>query len=136
MPRRSGRNGQVYIDTSSAANGSAVPVSVVKTWSVNTVQNMIDVTGLGDGSKTYVPGLPDATGTLNGFAVLGTTTFQRITDGNARAFYLYPDALNHPTVYFYGTEYFSFQTDGDAEDAVKVTVNFNAASTSQWSAGI
>lgn len=134
MARRSGRNSQVYIDISSAGTGSATPVNFLMSWKVGQAVDNIDVTSFGDGSKTYVPGLPDASGSCDGFIDMGTEVFSNLTDGVARKMYIYPDRSNNETIYGFCTAYFGADYEGSVSDALKVSLSWSAASTFTWSA--
>lgn len=132
MARRSGRNSKVYIDVSSAGTGSAVPTSFLASWKVGQAVDMIDVTSFGDGTKTVVPGLPDASGSLDGFVDLGNPTFAYLTDGVARKMYIYPDSSNNSGVYGFCTAYFGADYEGSVSDAIKVSLSWSAASSFAW----
>lgn len=128
MPRRAGRNARILIDL--AGGGEAVPVSFQNTWSIDSATDKIEVTSFGDGTKTYVAGLPDAKGSLAGFwDSVGNDLFAASQDGLARKFYLYPDFQNDPLHYYYNTSFFDFSPSSDVSGAVKVASNFAAAST-------
>ena len=133
--RTHGRNAAIYIDPSSAANGSASSISYLNSWTLDQSADTVDVTSFGDGSKVYVSGLPDAAGSMNGFVNIGTAAFTNIIgDDTARKMYLYPDT-NTATTYFFCTAYFSGSYEGSSGDAIKVSMNWNAASTGTWVSG-
>ena len=67
MARIAGRNGRVYIDV--AGGGNASPLPFVAKWTLNAVTDKTDVTAMGDGSKVYVAGLPDASGSFSGSGI-------------------------------------------------------------------
>src|SRR5687768_8078829 len=101
MGRLAGRNARVYMAL--ASGGSAELVAYQASWSINATTNKIDVTAFGDANKTYVSGLPDASGQFTGFYDDATVqTYTAATDGVARKFYLYPDSTT-PAKYFFGT---------------------------------
>ena len=130
MVRRHGRNGQVYIGVTSGA--AASPVAFQASWSINMVTDKQDVTAFGDGNKVYVAGLPDSSGDFSGFMDDATSqTYIAATDGLARNFYLYPDATNDPSVYWFGTILPDFSADGAIGSAVNVKATWNAASRVQ-----
>lgn len=132
MARRSGRNGRVYIDISSAGNGSATPISTVMTWSLNQTRDRQETTCMGDTTKQYVAGLPDASGSMSGLIDLGVANFSYLADGNARKVYIYPDRSNHETIYVFGTATFDATYESGVNDLVKANVNFSAASDFNW----
>lgn len=128
MARASGRNGLVYLDQSQAASGSASPWSYIKSWKLSATTDTQEVTSFGDTTKTYVQGLPDASGSFEGFLSLGSASFGYLSSG-ARKLYLYPDATNNAGVYWFGTVNLSTDFEGDIGDVLKVSVNFTAASS-------
>jgi hypothetical protein len=128
MARASGRNGYIYLDQSSAATGSASPWSYVKSWKLSQATDTQEVTSFGDTTKVYVQGLPDASGSFDGFLSLGTAGFQYLSSG-ARKMYLYPDATGTPGTYWFGTINCSTDFEGDVGDVLKVSVSWTAASS-------
>jgi hypothetical protein len=128
MARRSGRNGRIYIDMSSGANGSASPISTLQTWSISQTRDRVETTCLGDTSKQYIMGLGDATGSFAGLIDLGVVNFARIADGVARKLYIYPDRSNHEGVYWFTTAVMDASYDSGVNDLVKSSVNWAAAS--------
>jgi hypothetical protein len=128
LARRHGRNGQIYIALTS--NGTATPLNFQAKWSINFSTDKDEVTALGDGNKIYVAGLPDASGDFSGFYDDATVqSYTAATDGVARPFYLYPDRVNTPGQYFFGTIFPDFKLDGDVGGALKVSASWVAAST-------
>ena len=110
------------------SGGSAEPISFQSRWSMNFKTNKIDVTAFLDTNKTYVAGLRDATGMFSGFYDDATAqTFTAATDGIARKFYLYPDRVNKPAQYFFGTILADLTVDGDVDGALTVSADWNAA---------
>jgi hypothetical protein len=55
-------------------------------------------------------------------------TYTAATDGVARKFYLYPDLVNDPAQYWFGTILPDFKVDGDVGGAVAVSASWSAAS--------
>jgi hypothetical protein len=105
-------------------------------FSISQSADVVEVTAYGDTSKTYVAGLPDASGSLDGLVDLGTTAFSYIIgSATARKMYLYPDATNNSGTYFFCTAYFSGDYSGSNTDAIKVSVNWNAATPGAWVSG-
>jgi hypothetical protein len=128
LSRRHGRNGKVYLAL--ASNGSAAPLNFTAKWSFNAVTDKDEVTAFGDTNKVYVAGLPDSSGDFSGFWDDSTAyTYTAATDGVARPFYLYPDATNDPTKYWFGTIFCDYKADGDVGSAIKVAASWVAASS-------
>lgn len=127
MARIHGRNGRIYLAVTSG--GTAAPLPFLATWSINFSTDKAEVTAMGDSNKTYVAGLPDASGQFAGFYDDSTAqTYTAATDGVARNFYLYPSTLNTGQ-YWYGTILPDFNVDGGVGKAVEVSASWNAAST-------
>lgn len=126
MARHHGRNGAVYI---SVTNGAAAsPCAFQAAWSLNKVTDKQDVTAFGDGNKTYVSGLPDASGDFSGFwDDLTSQTYTAATDGLSRTMYLYPDIQNSPTVYHFGQILPDYSIDGAIGGGVNFKSTWNAA---------
>lgn len=107
MARSHGSNGRIYVDV--AGGGNASPASFITEWSFDFTSDKQDVTAQGDTNHVYVVGLPDATGSFSGWLDVGAANlFTATTDRTARKFYAYPDVVNTPTHYFYGTAFFDF----------------------------
>jgi hypothetical protein len=127
--REHGRNGVVYmgITQSAGVSSAATPIAFLTDWTVNKVTDKVEVTAFGDSNKTYVAGLPDATGDFSGWYDYFTPqTYIAAGDGIPRNFYLYPNTLN-PTDYFYGTILPDFSAAGGVSAAVSLKSTWNAA---------
>lgn len=113
------------------STGEATPLAFVSKWSIVSQTDKIEVTALEDQNKTYVAGLPDATGTMEGFFDDSSAqTYTAATDGLARKFYLYPNRTT-ATTYWFGTILPDFTANGDVAGAVAFSSSWNAASTVQ-----
>jgi hypothetical protein len=116
----------VYIGIASGAAASPLPFQA--SWSISFATDKSEVTAFDDSNKTYIAGLPDASGEFSGFYDDATAqTYTAATDGVARNFYLYPSLLN-TSQYFFGTVLPDFKLDGTVDDAIKVSASWNAAS--------
>jgi hypothetical protein len=127
MARRHGRNGRLYLGiATSAASPSAV--AFLKQWSADFATDKGDVTAFGDVNKTYLAGLPDIKGSFNGFFDDATAqAYTAAIDGDSRRFYLYPDIVNAPSVYWYGTGFFDFSVDVPVDGVTTVSGSWVAA---------
>jgi hypothetical protein len=129
LARIAGRNGRVYLAIASA--GVAEPIAFQNKWSLNSASDKIEVTAFGDTNKTYVAGLPDASGDFSGFYDDATAqTYTASQDGVARKFYLYPSLLT-VSQYFFGTVLVDFSAEGGVADAVTAAASWSAASPIQ-----
>lgn len=128
MARIHGRRGRLYVGLASDT-ASAEPVPYIKEFSVESASEKVDVTAFGDGTKVYVAGLADATGSYAGFLDDSTNQlFTASTDGLARKFYWYPSTSN-TAKYTYGTAFFDFSEEYAVDGAVSISGNWSAAST-------
>ena len=126
MARIAGRNGRVYMAL--ASGGTAEPLNFLASWSINFATDKIEVTAMGDSNKTYVAGLPDASGQFSGFYDDATVqTYTAATDGVARKMYIYPSILNAGQ-YWYGTSLPDFNVSSSVSGAGEITASWNAAS--------
>lgn len=129
MARRAGRNGRVYMGIASGS-AAAEPLPFQASWSINFQTEKTDVTAFGDTNKVYVAGLPDSSGEFGGFYDDATAqTYTAATDGLARKFYLYPDIVNTPTQYWFGTVFPDFSVNTTVSGAVEVSSSWSAASS-------
>jgi hypothetical protein len=138
-----GRNGRLYADLAATptTTGALTAVPFLADYSIEQARDRVETTAFGDGTKTYVAGLADASGSLSGFYDdTSNSLFSALTDGNARRFYLYVDASSAGAAapvttagtgkgYWYGTGTFDASTSAGVGDAVKVTLNWSASST-------
>lgn len=121
-----GRNGRLYVGLASDT-AAASPVIFETKWAQNFATDKVDVTALGDTNKVYVAGLPDSTGTFEGFYDTGSDQlFTAAQDGLPRKFYLYPTTAD--ATYFFGTGFFDFNIAGGVEEAVTMSGGWSAAS--------
>lgn len=127
MARIHGRRGRLYVDQSSGAAAAATPVAFLNSWSIAFETDKVEITAFDDTNKTYLSGLPDASGDFGGFYDDSTNQlYDAAIDGAARKFYLYPD-LATSSKYWYGTAIFDFSVDGSVSDAVTVSGSWAAA---------
>ena len=128
MARIHGRRGRVYVGIASdSAAAEALPYTA--TWSIAFATDNAEVTAFGDTVKTYVAGLPDASGSFSGFLDdASAQTYTAAADGLARRFYLYPTTPSVTGPYWFGTALFDFNAEADVGDSVKVSGDWSAAS--------
>lgn len=143
MARQHGRFGRLYADTGATA-GAAVPTVVpfIADWTVDEDQDQVEVTAMGDTTKTYVLGLGNFNATANGFLDVGDAAIYNLTDGNARKFYFYPDIntgsnptnpMAHASAgngYWYSDEgRFSRSSSGGATSALGISLTWVSSSS-------
>jgi hypothetical protein len=127
-----GRNGRLYVDVSSAANGAAVPIANLNSFSVNQTTDRTEVTAFGDSTKVYVVGLKDAQGDFSGFWDPDGALTRYVSDGasGGRKFYIYPQAgSSHVGTYWYGTGHFDLTTTSTVGGAVEISGSWAAATS-------
>lgn len=128
MARVHGRNGVLYVAVTSG--GAATPLTYIKKFSFDAKTDRVDVTSFGDTAKTYVAGLPDSSGSFDGFwdTTLGYSShaaYQSAVDGYARKWYFYP--VGGAATFQAGTAFFDCSFDYDVENAVAIKGTFSAA---------
>lgn len=130
---RAGRNARVLVDVSSAGTGSASIISSKNKWSLDQTADTFEVTAFEDTSKTYVVGLADAKGSIDGFwDSADNTVYNVIGSSVARKLYIYPDISNNTGSYFACTAFFSAKADGDVKAAVNFSLAWSAATPGYW----
>lgn len=126
MARIAGRRGRLYVGLASDT-AAAEPVTFLTSWSLDSASDKFQVTAFGDGTKTYVSGLPDAQGSFAGFYdTASAQLYTASTDGLARRTYLYPDT-NATGTYWFGTAFFDFSIETPVDGAVSISGSFAAA---------
>ncbi len=127
MARIHGRNARIMVGI--ASGGSAEAVAFQAKWSLDFSTDDDEVTAFGDVNKVYVAGLPDASGSFNGFYDDSTAQlYTAAQDGVARKVYLYPNFTGTPGQYWFGTGLFDFAVEIGVGESAKVSGNFKAAS--------
>jgi hypothetical protein len=127
MARIHGKSGQVYLAL--ASGGTAERVAFLNSWDLNFTVDQPEVTAFGDANKVYVSGLPDASGDFAGFYDDATRqAYTAARDGVARAFYLYPNLVTDPNMYWFGTVLPNFSISGGIAAAITVKASWVAAS--------
>lgn len=117
-----GKKGVVYMSTT--GSGTAIAITL-KSWSLNSPTDKVEVTSFGDVNKRYVQGLPDISGDLSGFWDSTSDDMydaSRSTDGVKM--YLYPSA-DAPTKYWYGPAWVDFSITDPVDGAVEISASFS-----------
>lgn len=124
MARYHGRKGVVYMSTS--GSGTAVNVISLNSWELNMATDKVETTAFGDANKTYVQGLKDISGTINGFwDSADDTMFDASESADGVKMYLYPSA-DAATIYFYGPAWIDASISVGVGAAITVSCNFSA----------
>lgn len=107
----------------------AIPVASMATWSLSAATDRVETTSFGDTNVQRVAGLPDFSGQFSGFFDdSDSTLFAAAALLVGVPCYLYVDATNAPTKYWYGLANVDYEINVDVTDAAKITANFDAAS--------
>lgn len=130
---RAGRNAAIYIDMSSAGTGTAAPVTMKNTWTIDQSSDRYDATAFGDTNMVSVAGVPGASGTFAGFWDADDTTITNLIGSSvARKMYVYFDRLNNPTKYFFTTAFFDLSFETGVDGVGQISANWQAASVATW----
>lgn len=130
---RAGRNARIMVDTSSAGTGSASAITSKNKWSIDQSVDTFETTAFEDSSRSYVVGLPDAKGSIDGFwDSADNNVYNVIGSAVARKLYIYPDVANNAGSYFLCTAFFSAKADGAVKDATNFSLSWNAATPGVW----
>ena len=117
----------VYVGIASGA--AASPVAYMNDWTINFTVDQPEVTAFGDLNKIYVSGLPDASGEFSGFYDdASRQLYTAARDGVARNFYLYPNTVADPNMYWFGQILPDFAISGNIGAAISVKANWKASS--------
>jgi hypothetical protein len=129
MARYHGKSGQVYVSTT--GTGTCIPVVALSSWSISLAKDRVDVTAFGDSNKQKVQGLAEVSGSISGwFDDTEATLFTAADSADGTKLYLYPDAANAPTKYWYGAAFLDISEVGTQVDgAVSVSASFDANGT-------
>ncbi len=126
MARIHGKSGMVYVGIASGA--SASPIAYLTDWNLNFTVDQPEVTAFGDANKIYVSGLPDASGDFSGFYDdASRQLYTAARDGVARNFYLYPNTVADPAMYWFGQILPDFAVSGGIAAAISVKANWKAS---------
>jgi hypothetical protein len=124
-----GRKGVVYLSTT--GSGNAINVIKMNTWTINKTTDKIEVTSFGDTNKTYVQGLPDIQGTIQGFwNDQETKPFAAAASSDGCKLYLYPSSSKTGS-YHYGPAWLDMSMDVSVSGAVTISGSF--AANGSWS---
>jgi hypothetical protein len=137
MAAVSGKKGRLLADVTPTGIGVAVPVALLKDWSLDLSTDNTDVTAFGDAVHVFVPGIPSASGSFSGYFDTAGSQFAVSTSVAAgRKVYLYPNFTDNASLYWFGTAHFDMSVSTAADGAVEISGSFNAASAITSSTGI
>ena len=117
----------VYVGIASGATAS--PIAYITDYNINFTVDQPEVTAFGDSNKIYVSGLPDASGDFSGFYDdASRQLYTAARDGVSRNFYLYPNTVADPNMYWFGLILPDFAVSGGIAAAISIKANWKAAS--------
>jgi hypothetical protein len=126
VARLHGKSGVVYVGIASGAVAS--PIAYLTNWDINFMVDQPEVTAFGDLNKIYVSGLPDASGSFTGwFDDQSRQLYTAARDGIARNFYLYPNTVADPLMYWFGQILPDFSITGGVAEAIGIKANWKAS---------
>lgn len=118
------KDAMVYISTS--GTGAASELLGCTEWTLDMSTDTVEVTAFGDANKTYVQGLPDLSGTINGYWRDDEDKwFTAASSTDGIKIYLY-FSRNATTQYAYGTAWFSISMSNSVTSACEMSANFIA----------
>lgn len=123
MSRYHGGKGRVMMSVTAA--GAAVALTL-SGWTLNRATDRAEVTSFGDLNKTYVQGLPDIQGNVNGFVDSADDRLfdaSESTDGVKLYLYMSTDALG---IYFYGPAWVDASIEVPVSGAVSMSGSYAA----------
>jgi hypothetical protein len=119
MAKRHGLNSRVVLDLIVVGAASFV---------LNMSKVKVEVSEFGATNKTYVVGLKDLQATFSGFWNDALDKLFDVSDLTTPInVYLYPDAVNAPAQYWWGSAYVDASVTSSVTDAVKVSGTITAA---------
>ncbi len=129
MARYSGSRGIVYVSPSGST--SATNVISLTSWSLDRSADKLDVTAFGDTNKVQVLGLPDLSGSFDGFwDDSQTQIFAAAQSADGCHVYLYPSS-SAPTKYAGGPAWLDVSIKSGVNDAVTISGTISARGS--WS---
>lgn len=115
-----------------ASNGTAEPIAYVKSWALNAKTGKSDATAFGDPHQIFTAGLPSQDGSFAFWYDDATAqTYTAAVDGVARKAYFYPDFVNTPTQYWFGTVLPDFSINVTVSDTIDGSCDWSPASQMQ-----
>jgi len=125
-----GKRGVVYVSpdgTTAASNAAGL-----RAFTLDLTTDLVDVTEFLAGNKTFVPGFPNYTGTIEGFYATDVTVVSAAAtatvNGTGTNIYLYPSA-DAVSKYIGGPAWLSLQLRSAVDAAVTQNANFSARGT-------
>lgn len=130
-----GINAKIYADLTAAGTATVGTATLTllttrNSWSFSRERPFYDTTEFLATSQSQVPGLPAATGDMNGFFTSAATAYFILGTATAeRGLVIVPDAVNYPTVGISGKAFFSDKAAGSVTSPISFDISFTAGGT-------
>lgn len=124
MAIKSGRYGTVKYDP---AGTTPVAIIALNGWKLSLKTDYDEVTCFGDANKVWVPGLPDISGSLQGFWDSTNVVIFAATRASTPGLLELAPNSTEPTFKFSGLAYLDADIDCSVKGGPKVTSSFKAA---------
>lgn len=130
-----GINAKIYADLTAAGTAAVGTATLTlltlrNSWAFSGDRPFYDTTEFLATSQTQAPGLPAATGDVNGnFTSAATAYFILGTATSARGLIIVPDATNYPTVGISGQAFWSIKAAGSVTSTISFDMAFTGAGT-------
>lgn len=127
MARIHGKRGQVLMDATPTSPISYVEIADLSKWTLDMKTDRVEVTAFGDTNKRRVMGLPDFSGTLEGWwnSATSPTYFDAVLAGIPVSLKLVPDR-DDATFFFSGL--------ANVDGSIEVDVNGGVSISGAWDA--
>lgn len=133
-----GKNGAIYI-TNAKGGAGAQKVAAKAEWTLSFNRDYVDATVFGDANKTYLVGLKDIQGTYAGMFDTSGDLLVNNTDSDAVMMYIYaddnPNGTTTALLVAYGPALVDSSINASNTDAIRVSGNFRATTTSTFTGG-
>lgn len=130
-----GINAKIYADltaagTATVGTATLTLLSTRNSWSFSGDRPLYDTTEFLATSQSQVPGLPAATGDLNGFFTSAATAYFVLgTATSERGLVIVPDSVNYPTIGISGKAFFNQSAAGSVTSPITFDMTFSAGGT-------
>lgn len=134
MARIRAAGADVWTDQSSGGSSAATPLRYASAWKLDGSTDQQDVTAFGDSNLVFIAGLPNASGSIDGFYDDTTTTgstalFTMAQSGVARKTYFYAKAPSTSGPYWHGLANFGVSYDFNVKNPGQFSMNWSAGSS-------
>lgn len=130
-----GKGGAIYIGgtftTKDTIPSGSVKIASKSEWTLNRSRDYVEKTSFGDPNKTYLAGLPDVSGSFNGFLDSSGDLLLQAATSDAQTMYLYASdgtiAGSSVILVAHGPALIDAQVTVSLSDAARLSGNFRAS---------